>query len=81
MFIVKRWCFPNIFKDTVNFKYFILLFFFQELAGKTNEMLTEVGKVKIEMSQRLQKLESERKGQGELYDKITSLEQQLAGKK
>ena len=52
----------------------------QSLAGKSNEMLAEVGKVRIEMSQRIQRLEAERQTQQELYDKLAQKEAELAGK-
>jgi len=51
----------------------------QSLAGKSNEMLAEVGKVRIEMSQRIQRLEAERQTQQELYDKLAQKETELAG--
>ncbi|KAI0212767.1 Leucine-rich repeat-containing protein 45 [Lamellibrachia satsuma] len=50
----------------------------QSLAGKSNEMLAEVGKVRIEMSQRIQRLEAERQTQQELYDKLAQKEAELA---
>ena len=42
-------------------------------------MLAETGKVRIEMNQRIQKMETERQTQAELYDKINKLEKELAG--
>lgn len=54
-------------------------FILQELSGKNSEMHAEVGKAKLEMAQRIQKLEAERNSQSELYDKIAKLERQLSG--
>ena len=42
--------------------------------------MSEVGKVRIELNQKIQRLETERKSQSELYDKVASLEKELAGK-
>ena len=52
---------------------------YQALAGKNNEMLAEVGKVRIEMSQRIHRLETERLSQQEIYDKIAQKDTELAG--
>ena len=53
----------------------------QELASKDNELLTETGKVRIEMKARITKLEGERQTQAELYDTINTLEKQLSGER
>ena len=49
------------------------------MAGKNAEVLAEVGKVEIEMNQRIQKLESERQTKSELYDRIAKMEGELRG--
>ena len=49
------------------------------MAGKNNEMMAEIGKAKLDLTQRVQRLEAERLTQSELYDKITKLEKELAG--
>ncbi|XP_064621256.1 leucine-rich repeat-containing protein 45-like [Lineus longissimus] len=51
--------------------------FQNELAGKNSEMMTEVGKVRLEMAQRMNKLEAENQTQSELRDKMHNLDQQL----
>ena len=51
----------------------------QALAGKNNEMLAEVGKVRIETGQRIHRLETERLSQQDIYDKIAQKETELAG--
>lgn len=53
--------------------------FQQELSGKNNEIYAETGKVRLEMTQKLQKLETERQTQAELYDRINKLEKELSG--
>lgn len=50
------------------------------MVGKNNEVLAEVNKVRLEMSQKIQKLETERQSQADLYDKISRLEKELAGR-
>lgn len=49
-----------------------------ELSGKNNEIYAETGKVRLEMTQKLQKLETERQTQAELYDRINKLEKELS---
>ena len=56
------------------------LFHTQELTGKNNEIIEEVGKAKLELNQRIQRLETERHSKQDLYDKIDKLEKDLAGK-
>ena len=51
----------------------------QALAGKNNEMLAEVGKVRIETGQRIHRLETERLSQQDIYDKIAQKETELTG--
>ena len=41
--------------------------------------MAEVGKTKLELNQRIQRLESERQSQSELYDKVARLEKELEG--
>ena len=53
---------------------------FQDLSGKNNELLSEVGRVKMEHTQRIHRLEQERQSQSDLYDKIKQLEKQIDGK-
>ena len=51
----------------------------QDLAGKNGEMMTEVGRVKIDLNQKIQRLEAERQTHAELYAKVERKEAELAG--
>ena len=51
----------------------------QEVAGKNSEIMAEVGAVKIELNQRIHKLESERQTKSELFEKVAKLEEKLTG--
>ncbi len=45
-----------------------------ELAGKNNDIIAEVTKVRLELNQRIQRLESEKQSKQDLYDKIEKYE-------
>ena len=56
-----------------------MTFWLQELAGKNNEMLREVGKVKIDLNQQINRLQAEHQSQSDLLERIARLDKQLAG--
>ena len=41
--------------------------------------MAETGKVRVEMEQRIQRLENEKRSKSELYDSISRLERDLSG--
>ncbi len=43
-------------------------------------MMAEVGKTRLELNQKIQRLETERQTQSELYDKVARLDRELAGR-
>lgn len=55
-------------------------FLFQQLAEKNSISLSEVGKVRIELNQTVNKLEAERKLQTELREKLGDSDRKMSGK-
>lgn len=55
-------------------------FLFQQLAEKNSISLSEVGKVRIELNQTVNKLEAERKLQTELREKLGDSDRKISGK-
>lgn len=53
---------------------------FQHLAEKNSISLSEVGKVRIELNQTVNKLEAERKLQTELREKLGDSDRKMSGK-
>ena len=49
------------------------------MSGKNSEAMAEVGKVRIELNQKIEKMETERKTKSELYDQIAKHEKDLSG--
>lgn len=48
-----------------------------ELSGKNNEMMAEVGKVRLEVNQKVALLEAEKQAQSELRDRIDRMDKQV----
>ena len=59
--------------------YIILYIFLKELAEKNAVTFSEIGKVKLELNQALNKLEAERKIQTELRDQLSESDRKTSG--
>lgn len=51
----------------------------QELSGKDQEKVAEVGRVRVELQEQIGHLQAERAAQGGLKEKISALEREIKG--
>jgi len=51
----------------------------QELAAKNAEMTEEVSRVRLDLNARIDRMESDRRSNEDLYNRISTLEKELSG--